>query len=262
MDVSSHQQNVDWVSAYAAGSRFAYVKATEGTYYTNPYFAQQYNGSPQFGTLPLHLASYSTVVGAIPAGWSGYDIWQFTDSGTFVGDSNFFPGTVNDLKVLAKNPNAVHRNWANGQDRVVEERALEDRAAQDPNLVTTATGSIDIRTGIGNFWNKNRAFYGNPIGTEYSPGATACTPRSSPTTRPSTGRTRTARAGWSPTVPWIRSSARMWLVSAALPPMRSPAPTLWRCPSLTVRVPTDLPLPAPTLSTSAAHSTQPGARRV
>ena len=44
MDVSSHQQNLDWVSAYAAGSRFAYVKATEGTYYTNPYFAQQYNG--------------------------------------------------------------------------------------------------------------------------------------------------------------------------------------------------------------------------
>ena len=256
MDVSSHQQNVDWASAYAAGSRFAYVKATEGGYYTNPYFAQQYNGSaqvgmvrgayhfanprtssgadqaryfvqngggwsadgqtlpglldiefnpypaygntcynmtpaqltawtrdfvetyrsltgrapmvytatswwsqcvgsPQFGTLLLHLASYSTVVGAIPAGWSGYDIWQFTDSGPFVGDSNFFPGTVNDLKVLAKNPNAVHRNWANGQDS---------------NVVTAATGSIDIRTGIGDFWNKNRAFYGNPIGTEYSLG--------------------------------------------------------------------------------------------
>ncbi|WP_049354550.1 GH25 family lysozyme [Rothia mucilaginosa] len=271
MDVSSHQQNVDWASAYAAGSRFAYVKATEGTYYTNPYFGQQYNGSAQvgmvrgayhfanprtssgadqaryfvqnggawtadgqtlpglldiefnpypaygntcfnmtpaqltawtrdfvdtyrsltgrapmvytatswwsqcvgsqqFGALPLHLASYSTVVGAIPAGWSGYDIWQFTDSGPFVGDSNFFPGTVNDLKVLAKNPKAVHRNWSNGQDRAVEERAAEDRAAQDSNVVTTATGSIDIRTGIGNFWNKNRSFYGNPIGTEYSLG--------------------------------------------------------------------------------------------
>ena len=256
MDVSSHQQNVDWASAYAAGSRFAYVKATEGGYYTNPYFAQQYNGSArvgmvrgayhfanprtssgadqaryfvqngggwsadgqtlpglldiefnpypaygntcfsmtpaqltawtrdfvdtyrsltgrapmvytatswwsqcvgstQFGTLLLHLASYSTVVGAIPAGWSGYDIWQFTDSGPFVGDSNFFPGTVNDLKVLAKNPKATHRNWANGQDS---------------NVVTTATGSIDIRTGIGDFWNKNRALYGNPIGTEYSLG--------------------------------------------------------------------------------------------
>lgn len=256
MDVSSHQRNVNWASAYAAGSRFAYVKATEGGYYTNPYFGQQYNGSaasgmvrgayhfanprtssgadqaryfvqngggwsadgqtlpglldiefnpypaygntcfnmtpaqltawtrdfvdtyrsltgrapmvytatswwshcvgsPQFGALPLHLASYSTVVGAIPAGWSGYDIWQFTDSGPFVGDSNFFPGTVNDLKVLAKNPNAVHRNWTNGQDS---------------NVVTTATGSIDIRTGIGDFWNKNRAFYGNPIGTEYSLG--------------------------------------------------------------------------------------------
>ena len=271
MDVSSHQQNVDWASAYAAGSRFAYVKATEGGYYTNPYFGQQYNGSAQvgmvrgayhfanprtssgadqaryfvqnggawtadgqtlpglldiefnpypaygntcynmtpaqltawtrdfvdtyrsltgrdpmvytatswwshcvgsqqFGTLPLHLASYSTVVGAIPAGWSGYDIWQFTDSGPFVGDSNFFPGTVNDLKVLAKNPNAVHRNWSNGQDRAAEDRSAEDRAVQDSNVVTTATGSIDIRTGIGSYWNKNRSFYGNPIGTEYSLG--------------------------------------------------------------------------------------------
>ena len=119
MDVSSHQQNVNWVSAYAVDSRFAYAKAAESTYYTNPYFAQQYNGSAQFGTLPLHLASYSTVVDAIPAGWSSYSMWQFTNSGPFVGDSNFFLGTVNDLKALAKNPNAVHRNWVNGQDRAV-----------------------------------------------------------------------------------------------------------------------------------------------
>ncbi len=97
--------------------RFAYAKAAESTYYTNPYFAQQYNGSSQFCTLPLHLASYSTVVDAIPAGWSSYSMWQFTNSGPFVGDSNFFLGTVNDLKALAKNPNAVHRNRVNGQDR-------------------------------------------------------------------------------------------------------------------------------------------------
>ena len=72
----------------------------------------------------------------------GYDIWQFTDSGPFVGDSNFFPGSVEDLKVLAKNPKAEHRNWAK-----------DNQPTQNPNVVVTPTGSIDIRTGIGVAWN-------------------------------------------------------------------------------------------------------------
>src|SRR5947208_11606667 len=44
-DVSSHQGDVDWPAAWASGGRFVYVKATEGSGYTNPRFAQQYNGS-------------------------------------------------------------------------------------------------------------------------------------------------------------------------------------------------------------------------
>jgi GH25 family lysozyme M1 (1,4-beta-N-acetylmuramidase) len=51
MDVSSHQGNVDWGAAWADGARFAYIKATEGTYYTNDYFAQQYNGSYNVGMI-------------------------------------------------------------------------------------------------------------------------------------------------------------------------------------------------------------------
>lgn len=51
MDVSSHQGNVDWQSWWNQGMKFAYVKATEGTGYTNPYFAQQYNGSYNVGML-------------------------------------------------------------------------------------------------------------------------------------------------------------------------------------------------------------------
>jgi len=49
MDVSSHQGNVNWPAAATAGARFAYVKATESTTYTNPYFPQQYNGSYNAG---------------------------------------------------------------------------------------------------------------------------------------------------------------------------------------------------------------------
>ncbi|MFF7794644.1 GH25 family lysozyme [Streptomyces sp. NPDC007991] len=51
LDVSSHQQNVNWPSVAAAGAAFAYVKATEGTSYKNPQFDQQYNGSASAGLL-------------------------------------------------------------------------------------------------------------------------------------------------------------------------------------------------------------------
>jgi GH25 family lysozyme M1 (1,4-beta-N-acetylmuramidase) len=49
IDVSSYQGNVDWAGQWKFAIRFAYIKATEGTSYTNPYFAQQYNGSYNTG---------------------------------------------------------------------------------------------------------------------------------------------------------------------------------------------------------------------
>lgn len=80
MDVSSWQGEVDWAAAYASGARFAYVKATEGTTYTNPYFAQQYNGSYEQGMVrgAYHFALPDRSSGAAQAdyflahggGWS------------------------------------------------------------------------------------------------------------------------------------------------------------------------------------------------
>jgi GH25 family lysozyme M1 (1,4-beta-N-acetylmuramidase) len=51
VDVSSHQGNVNWSGLWSSGVKWAYVKATEGTYYKNPYFAQQYNGSYDTGMI-------------------------------------------------------------------------------------------------------------------------------------------------------------------------------------------------------------------
>src|SRR5689334_18628800 len=45
MDVSSHQGNIDWKAVAGKGGKFVYVKATEATTYTNPFFNQQYTGS-------------------------------------------------------------------------------------------------------------------------------------------------------------------------------------------------------------------------
>ncbi|MFI9076434.1 lysozyme [Streptomyces sioyaensis] len=51
VDVSSHNRKVGWSGLRRSGVRFAYVKATEGTNYTNPYFAQQYRGSYNSGMI-------------------------------------------------------------------------------------------------------------------------------------------------------------------------------------------------------------------
>ncbi|MEU5209852.1 lysozyme [Streptomyces sp. NPDC020742] len=51
VDVSSHNKKVGWSALRRSGVRFAYVKATEGNNYTNPYFAQQYRGSYSSGMI-------------------------------------------------------------------------------------------------------------------------------------------------------------------------------------------------------------------
>ena len=80
MDVSSYQGNVDWATAWNNGGKFVYIKATEGTTYTNPYFTQQYNGSYNVGMIrgAYHFATPDTSSGVTQAdyfvdhggGWS------------------------------------------------------------------------------------------------------------------------------------------------------------------------------------------------
>lgn len=80
IDVSGYQGNVNWSNYYSQGKRFAYVKASEGNYYTNPYFAQQYNGSYNAGFIrgAYHFATPNDTGGAAQAdyfvahggGWS------------------------------------------------------------------------------------------------------------------------------------------------------------------------------------------------
>ncbi len=48
-DVSGWQGRVDWATQAAAGSRFAYVKATEGRSYRSPDFDHQYIGAGEAG---------------------------------------------------------------------------------------------------------------------------------------------------------------------------------------------------------------------
>ncbi|PWR14195.1 hypothetical protein DKT69_17485 [Micromonospora sicca] len=54
IDVSSHDHNlgpIDWPTVAANGYKFAYIKATEGRTYLNPYFAEDYRAAKAAGLL-------------------------------------------------------------------------------------------------------------------------------------------------------------------------------------------------------------------
>jgi len=90
IDVSRYQGNVDWAYWYGQGKRFAYVKATEGTYYTNSYFTQQYNGSYNIGMIrgSYHFAN--------PTDSSGYTQANYfvAHGGGWSKDGKTLPGVL------------------------------------------------------------------------------------------------------------------------------------------------------------------------
>lgn len=90
MDVSGYQGNVNWAGAWANGGKFAYVKATEGTSYTNPYFAQQYNGSYNVGMIrgSYHFGLPNASSGAAQADYF------IAHGGGWSADGKTLPGTL------------------------------------------------------------------------------------------------------------------------------------------------------------------------
>ncbi|MFF7901250.1 lysozyme [Streptomyces sp. NPDC007920] len=90
VDVSGYQGSVAWSTLWSSGVKWAYTKATEGTYYTNPSFAQQYNGSYNVGMIrgAYHFATPDTTSGAAQANY-------FVDhGGGWSRDGRTLPGTL------------------------------------------------------------------------------------------------------------------------------------------------------------------------
>lgn len=90
LDVSAWDGTVDWAGMWADGKRFAWVKATEATSYTNPQFTAQYNGSYKQGLIrgAYHFAIPSSSSGAAQAEY-------FSDhGGGWSGDGKTLPGAL------------------------------------------------------------------------------------------------------------------------------------------------------------------------
>jgi GH25 family lysozyme M1 (1,4-beta-N-acetylmuramidase) len=90
IDVSSHQGNVNWQAQWNNGKRFAYVKATEGTSYRNPYFSQQYVGSYNIGMIrgAYHFALPDRSSGAAQANFFA------SNGGAWSRDNKTLPGAL------------------------------------------------------------------------------------------------------------------------------------------------------------------------
>ena len=121
MDVSSYQGNVAWSTAWNNGARFAYVKATEGTGYTNPYFAQQYNGSYNVGMIrgAYHFARPNISSGTTQADY--FANHGITAIERVITDNHFSYRRSNDFKAAIAALGAKHKfirphcPWQNGK---------------------------------------------------------------------------------------------------------------------------------------------------
>lgn len=71
-------------------------------YTTTDWWRTCTGNTAQFNNHPLHIAAYGVATpGAMPSGWGRYDIWQFSSTGPFSGDSNVYGGSWEQLRALA-----------------------------------------------------------------------------------------------------------------------------------------------------------------
>jgi GH25 family lysozyme M1 (1,4-beta-N-acetylmuramidase) len=90
VDVSSHQRTVAWSALRARGIRFAYVKATEGRTYRNPYFHSQYGGSYRAG---MAHGAYHFAIPNVSSGSTQASIFV-AHGGGWSADGRTLPGVL------------------------------------------------------------------------------------------------------------------------------------------------------------------------
>jgi GH25 family lysozyme M1 (1,4-beta-N-acetylmuramidase) len=90
IDISSYQGKLKWSTWTKKDRDFAYIKATEGTSYKNPYFSAQYGGAKKAGVIrgAYHFAN--------PAGQAGYKQARYfvKHGGGWSADGKTLPGVL------------------------------------------------------------------------------------------------------------------------------------------------------------------------
>lgn len=163
LDVASYQGNVNWGAVAAQGNKFAYAKATEGTYYTNPYFAQQYQGSYHQG---LVRGAYHFAVPNNSTGEAQADFFV-AHGGAWAPDHQTLPGML-DLEYNPYGPSCY--GLSHGQ-MVGWITAFVDRYHSDttrwPVIYTTANWWSSCTGSNGSLAAGDALFIANYNGTAY-----------------------------------------------------------------------------------------------
>ena len=144
-------QMSSWISGFV--TEVAKRTGQRAMIYTNTNWWNQCTGSnPGFGSYPLFIASYTASPPLLPAGWTTWTFWQYSDSGTLPGDQDVFSGDPTGLTRLTGAPPVSLRAHANGRYVTAENAGskplIANRAAvgawEKFKLVVNADGSISL----------------------------------------------------------------------------------------------------------------------
>ncbi len=89
-DVSNHQPNINWGAQYAGGSRFSWMKTSEGTTYVDPTFSRHYTGARDAG---LVTGGYHFALPSQSSGRTQAEIF-IKNGGGWTADGKTLPGML------------------------------------------------------------------------------------------------------------------------------------------------------------------------
>ncbi|WP_240719820.1 lysozyme [Pseudarthrobacter sp. NamB4] len=196
LDVSGHQPSVDWKQQWNMGARFAYIKATEGNYYKNPYYGSQYQGSRNVGMIrgAYHFA--------IPNWSSGADQARYfvQNGGGWSADGYTMPPVL-DFEFNPYEGRTINGFYFGNTCYNMSPAQLQSWVRDFGNTMRSMTGRLPVIYTNTSWWNQ---CLGNPSGFGDYPLWVAAYP-SSPTNN----------AGPVPTSSW--STYSIWQYSSTGP---------------------------------------------
>ena len=157
IDVSDNNSTIDWSAQHAAGVKFAYAKATEGSTWTDPTFSRNYNGARNAGIIrgAYHFAN--------PAGASGKTQadWFISHGGGWQADGYTLPGALDVEGTCYGKTASGMVSWI--QAFVAEYKLKEDRT---PVIYTNRSWWQDC-TGNSTAFHSSALWFAHPttIGT-------------------------------------------------------------------------------------------------
>ncbi|MEW6734767.1 MAG: glycoside hydrolase family 25 protein [Acidobacteriota bacterium] len=119
--------------------------------YTSPSFWNS-NMTDQFGAYPLWIANYKTGAPTIPSGWTQWNFWQYSNSGSINGvtgsvDLDYFNGSATNLQSLTISAPANSQSLVTSSQNLTTVTTTATKSSQASDLSKTITDFLPASTG-------------------------------------------------------------------------------------------------------------------